>query len=200
MSQASTPHAWETFSTSPTWSTRPMTECGARSTPLWVHRNLFWQLSRDGNLHGLGMSHATTTSPKPSFRVPWRVGDAVAGRGNVGWTTSKSGQPCPCQNWSEWPPAENCWIVPHVPPTTQSVKELNWAEVNCYRFDVDSFISASGETMRMELVMKDHPQNKTKTHKQKSGTIAEAVLGKKKVSLGGNRIRGIHKDCKRHGF
>ena len=32
---------------------------------LWGHRNLFWQLSRDGNLRGSGMSHASTASPKP---------------------------------------------------------------------------------------------------------------------------------------
>ena len=30
--------------------------CGARSTALWVHRNRFWQLSRDGNLHGSDVS------------------------------------------------------------------------------------------------------------------------------------------------
>ena len=46
-------------------------------------------LSRDGNLHGSDMSHAMTASPKPSFRTPWRVGDAVVSRGNAGWTTSK---------------------------------------------------------------------------------------------------------------
>ena len=37
----------------------------ARSASLRVHRNLFLHLSRDGNLHGSGMSHATTASPKP---------------------------------------------------------------------------------------------------------------------------------------
>ena len=58
---------------SPTWSTRLTTGCGARLTSLWVHRNLFWQLWRDGNLHGLGMSHAMTASPKPSFRAALRV-------------------------------------------------------------------------------------------------------------------------------
>ena len=67
--------------------------CGARSTSLCVHRNLFCQLSTDGNLHGSGMSHAMTASPNPFFRAPWRVGDAMVGRGNVGWTTSKSEQP-----------------------------------------------------------------------------------------------------------
>ena len=59
-------------------------------------QNLFRQLSRDGNLHGPGMSHATTASPNPSFRAPWRVGDAVVGRGNARWTTSKTGHPCQC--------------------------------------------------------------------------------------------------------
>ena len=48
---------------------------------------------------GMGMSHAMTTSPNPSSRTPWRVGDAAVGRGNAGWTTSKSGHPCPRQNY-----------------------------------------------------------------------------------------------------
>ena len=29
----------------------PSLQLGARSISLWVHRNLFWQLLRDGNLH-----------------------------------------------------------------------------------------------------------------------------------------------------
>ena len=33
--------------------------------------------------------HAGMASPKPSFRAPWKIGDAVVGRGNAGWTTSK---------------------------------------------------------------------------------------------------------------
>ena len=47
------------FSASPTSSTRPTTGYGANSISMWVHMNLFLQLSRDGNLHGSGMSHAT---------------------------------------------------------------------------------------------------------------------------------------------
>ena len=46
-------------------------------------------------------SHATTTSQKPSSRAPWRVGAAVVGIVNAGWTTSKCGHPCPCQNCSQ---------------------------------------------------------------------------------------------------
>ena len=89
-----------------------MTGCGARSIPLWIHGNLFWQLSRDGHLHGSGMSHATTASPKSSFRAPWRVGaDAVVSRGKAGWTTSKSGHPCPCQNCG-LRRAQNCGGLP----------------------------------------------------------------------------------------
>ena len=72
--------------------------------------------------------HATTASPKPSFRAPWRLGDAVVGRGNAGWTTSKSEHFCPCQNCSQGPPAEktregyllNCPISPsHDPVRTE---------------------------------------------------------------------------------
>ena len=43
--------------------------------------------------------------PKPSFRVPWKVGDTVVGRGNAGLTL-KSGHSCPCQNCSQRPPAK----------------------------------------------------------------------------------------------
>ena len=75
----------------------------------WVrshHMNLLWQLSRDGNLHGSGMSHATTAPPKPSLLALCRVSNAVVGKGNAGWTTSKTEHPCPCRNCSHRPPAE----------------------------------------------------------------------------------------------
>ena len=39
-------------------------------------------------------------------RAPWSVGYAVVSRGNAGWTTPRSGHPCPCQN-SQQLPAEN---------------------------------------------------------------------------------------------
>ena len=56
-----------------------------------------------------GMSTTTTASQKPSFKAPWRVGNAVGSRGisgNAGWTTSKSEHLCPRQNHSQGPPAE----------------------------------------------------------------------------------------------
>ena len=50
-SRLSKPSAWGNFSTSLTWSERPMAGCRARLTSLWVHRNLFWQLSTNRNRH-----------------------------------------------------------------------------------------------------------------------------------------------------
>ena len=61
------------------------TGCGTRSAPVWVHTNLFRQLSRDGNLHGSGMSHAPTASPKPSVRAPWSVVGRRRGRRGKCW-------------------------------------------------------------------------------------------------------------------
>ena len=104
-------NALGSISASPTRNTRPTTVCGARSTSLWDHWNLLWQLLRDGNLHGSSMSHTTTASPNPSFGAPWRVGDAVVDRGNAGWTISKSGHPCQCQSCSQGPPAKKDWKI-----------------------------------------------------------------------------------------
>ena len=125
-SRLSKQSAWGNFSASPTCSARPTTGCGARSTSEWGYRNLFRRLSRDGNLHGSGMSHATTASPKSSFRAPWRMCDAVVSRGNAGWTTSKSGHSCPCQNCLQGPPEEKAGrgsllSLLSSPPTTQSM-------------------------------------------------------------------------------
>ena len=52
------------------------------------------------------MSHVTTASPEPSFMEPWRLGDAAVGRGNAGWTASKTRHPCPFQKRSQGPAAE----------------------------------------------------------------------------------------------
>ena len=103
--------------------------------------SLVWRMSRDGKLHGSDMSHATTASPKPSLRVPWRVGDAMVGRGNAGWTTWESGHFCPCQNCSQWPPAEktgwgsllNHLSCPPNDPIGQGT-ELNWTLIVFVRY------------------------------------------------------------------
>ena len=76
--------------------------CDSRANVLTVFRLLFLT-PHVGYFVSL---HATTVSSKPSFRAPWRVGNAVVGGSNAGLTTSKSGHPCPCQNCTQGPPAE----------------------------------------------------------------------------------------------
>ena len=72
---------------------------------------------------------------KPSFGAPWKVGDAVVGRGNARWTTLKSGHICPCQNCSQRPPAEKTGRLsllnrPSCPPDDPIGQgtELNWPD------------------------------------------------------------------------
>ena len=89
--------------------------------------------ARDGRLHGSGMSHATRASPKPSFGAPGRMGDAVVGSGDSGWTTSKSGHPCPCRNCSQGPPEQRTGRGallnrPSCPPDDPIIKGLNCSE------------------------------------------------------------------------
>ena len=90
---------------------------GSVSHHVWCHTS--WQ---------------TLQNQPADFRAPLKVGEAVVGRENAGWTTSKREHPCPCQNCSQWPPGErtgrgsllNC----HVPTMTRSVKGLKWTEMN----------------------------------------------------------------------
>ena len=102
-----------------------------------VEMNLYWQLSRDGNLHGSGISHATTASPNPSFRASWRVGDAVVGRWNAGLTTSKDGHSLHTQElltrasrWKDWKriSAESSLMSPRRPNRSWDCTELNWTK------------------------------------------------------------------------
>ena len=54
--------------------------CVCVSVSLCVHAYVCVSLYRTSPIvlvHGSGMSHATTASPKPSYRAPWRVGDTV---------------------------------------------------------------------------------------------------------------------------
>ena len=81
----SKPSAWGNFSVSPTRSTRPSTECGARPTSVRVHRNLCWQLTRDGNLHGSVMSHATHDSLFRTLRQGTLEGGRRRGRQRKCW-------------------------------------------------------------------------------------------------------------------
>ena len=114
--------------------TRPTVGYGGRSTSLWVHWNLFGQLSRDGNLHGSDISHATTASPKPSFRAPLRMGDAVVSRkcwmDNIKVWTSL---PMPelltrafCRKDWKKISAESSLMSPRWPSWSRNWTELNW--------------------------------------------------------------------------
>ena len=100
-----------------------------------AYRNLLRQLSRDGHLHGTGMSHATTASSKPSFGAPLKVGDAIVSREKF-WMDN-------IKEWTSLPTSELLTraylkkkekkrleqglygFVPRVSPTIQSVKELD---------------------------------------------------------------------------
>ena len=66
----------------------------------------------------------------------WVTAHAMAGRQNAGWTTSKSGHPCQCQNCSQGPPAEETGrrsLLNHPPcPSDDPVgqgTELNWLQL-----------------------------------------------------------------------
>ena len=71
--------------------------------------NTVAHINAESHLHGLDMSHAMTGSQKTSIRAPWRVGNVVVGRGNAGWTTSKSGHPCVFQNRSQGTSCRKDW-------------------------------------------------------------------------------------------
>ena len=85
---------------------RPTTGCGARSTSCGSTGTSSGNCQETETCMVRACPHATTASPKPSFRAPWRMGDAVVGRRNGGWKTLKIGRPCPRQNCSQRPPAE----------------------------------------------------------------------------------------------
>ena len=98
-----------------------------------------------------GISHAITASPKPSLKAPWSVGDAMVSGGNAGWTTLKSGHPCPCQNCSQGPSAGktgkgsllNRLSCPRRQPNwSRDVSELN-RYVRKLKTDLFDFISVN---------------------------------------------------------
>ena len=138
---------------------------------MWVHVNLLWQLSRDRNLHGSGMSQAMTASLKPSFRTSWRMGDTMVGSGNAEWTTSKTAQKGLLQKRLE---QDLSRIVPHL-LTTQSVKD--WTELQFTSTQV------LHEEFPWQCMIK---VNREKTNKQKNNKS-----NKKYSQNNGNRSKKI---------
>ena len=63
--------------------------------------------------------------------APWRIGDAVVGRGNAGWTTSKEWTALPVrENYSQESPAETTGrgLLPNrpsCPPTMDNIKRVD---------------------------------------------------------------------------
>ena len=97
--------------------------------------NLLRQLSRDGNWHGLGMSRATAASPKPPFKASEMSGNAMVGSRNCRMDSIKMDISAHARTAHKGLQQESleediCWIVLHVPSMTQSVKGLNWTELN----------------------------------------------------------------------
>ena len=112
--------------------------CLVKSTSLWVHRNLFWQLSRHGNWHSSGPHVARYDSlSKTIFQGTLGVGDTLVSRRNAEWTTSKSEHSYSCQNCSQGPPAEKtgrrpllgrplCSRLPPPSPRTSRRPHRSW--------------------------------------------------------------------------
>ena len=90
-----------------------------------------WQLSRDGNWRGSGMSHATTASPKPSIA---RLAEVMLGgqhqRVDI-LAHARAAHKGLLQKRQELRKRTyRCWIIPHVLLTIHSVKGLNWTLKN----------------------------------------------------------------------
>ena len=136
-SRLSKPSAWRNFSVYPIWTTRPTSgwRSASGSTSLWVHRNLFWQLSRDGNWYGLGFHtpRQPLQNDPPGHLEVWAT---------LWWAEEMlDGQhqrvdiSAPCQNCSQGPPAEKIGrgsLLNHPPPPPDDRyqgTELNWADL-----------------------------------------------------------------------
>ena len=74
----------ETFP-SPTGSTRITTGCGTRPTSLWVHRNLFWQLSIAWLDHVVCHNSLTKTIFHGEWATPWSAEEMRRGRQRKCW-------------------------------------------------------------------------------------------------------------------
>ena len=124
-SRFSKPSTWGNFSVSPTWSTRPTTGWGERSTSLWVRGNLLWQPPMIRKLACFGHVTSYDSLSKTILRGTMEGGRRL-GRQKKCW------MPLPeLLTMASWRkdqkkiPAESSLMPPHPPPTTQSIKGLN---------------------------------------------------------------------------
>ena len=83
----------------------------------------------------MGMSLATAASPQPFFRVPWRMGDAVVGRGNAGLTTLKEWTSLPMPELLTRVSCRKDWKRISAESSLMSLRRFNrsrdWTELNC---------------------------------------------------------------------
>ena len=87
--------------------------------PLSVHRhchkirthrrhvwgNLFFNYTFSVTRSNVGLVTGHDSLSRTDLQGTLELGDAVVGRGNAGWTTSRSGRPCTCRNCSRWWPS-----------------------------------------------------------------------------------------------
>ena len=111
----------------------------------------------------MGMSLATAASPQPFFRVPWRMGDAVVGRGNAGLTTLKEWTSLPmpelltrvsCRKDWKRISAESSLKSPRRPSWSRDWPELN----SPIRATADGYVSLNIKMSLMALRSKYTPE------------------------------------------
>ena len=86
--------------------------------------------TKGGNLHGLGMLRAMTSSPEPSFRASWRVGDAVVlggqhQRADIPAHTELLAKASPSKDWKKIFPESSVMSSRH-PNQSRDWAEPNW--------------------------------------------------------------------------
>ena len=141
-SRLSKPRACGNFSASPTWSTRPMKRCKARSTSLSLQEHL---LATDKRWKLVWFGHVTYHNSLSKTILQGTL---------EGWQCHGWQRKCWMDNTSEWTSLpmpevltrasckkrleeDLCWINPHISPPplpqlTQVVKGLNWTSHNTY--------------------------------------------------------------------
>ena len=123
-SKLSKPSTWGTFSVSPTWSTKT-NDCAEQD-----------QLPCGFLATFSGNFQETETCMIRAYHTPRQPLQSHPSRHFEGWTTPWSaeemldGQLAHKGLLQKRLEENPCWIVRHVPPTTQSVDGLNWTELN----------------------------------------------------------------------
>ena len=136
------PSARGNFSLSPTWSTRPMTGCGARSASLWVHKSGNCQEMETCMVRACHMPRQPLKNHPSGHREGWvtlwsavEMLDGQHQRVDISAYARTAHQGLLQKRLEK----DLCWVVPHVPPTTHSGKGLNWTETISFT-DYSSFI------------------------------------------------------------